>query len=326
MLKLPDRNPISVLLPVKNGLIYLPKLEKYFATNLSSEDQLIIVNDGSTDGSAEYLENWAEKNANISLISTRGVGLVRCLNLGIKESYHNWIARFDVDDSYADKRLDYQSRVANGSTVAIFSDYTFISASNNYYGRIPSPIYPIPTVISLVNNLRTAHPSVLFKKEAVVEVGGYLDSDYLAEDLSLWLRLSKLGDLVSVPMNLLNYRLTSGSTTSKYRSQVIAKRVEVLRKFQLISSYYSMCLDNMQQIFDQYDQVELGCSRKILLLNDLYAAGKTMGKSIGDRKRFIKASLKLFSKPYVYSQLNDLYIEKRRREKLRSELLSSVKE
>lgn len=326
MLKLFTRNPISVLLPVKNGLIYLPKLRKYFASNLSSDDQLIIVNDGSTDGSAEYLKDWAGKNSNVSLINTKGEGLVRCLNLGIKESNHNWIARFDVDDSYTEHRLDYQSQVANGSTVAVFSDYTFVNTSNEYYGRIASPIYPIPTVISLANNLRTAHPSVLFSKEAVVEVGGYRETDYLGEDLSLWLRLSKIGELVSVPKNLLNYRLTSGSTTSQNRKKVITKKDEILRNFPLNSYYFSICLDSIDQIFDQYDQVDLGCARKILLLMDLLAASRTIEKPISSRKKIIKASLKLLNRPEAYSQLITLYMEKKRRARLRSEFLNLIKE
>jgi|688.fasta_scaffold376176_1 glycosyltransferase involved in cell wall biosynthesis len=326
MLNLRTRNPISVLLPVKNGLIYLPELEKYFTSNLSLEDQIIIVNDGSTDGSAEYLSNWAKKSTNMSLINTKGEGLIACLNIGIKESHHKWIARFDVDDSYPDQRLDHQSQVASGETVAVFSDYTFVNGAGEYYGKIASPVYPTPTVISLANNLRTAHPSVLFSKEAVVEVGGYRASDYLAEDLSLWLRLSRIGNLVSVPKNLLNYRLTSSSITSQNRNKVIAKKAEILKIFQFNSSHFFMCLDNLEQIFDQYDQVDLGCARKILLLNDLFAASRTMEKSISSRKKLIQASLKLFNKPYAYSQLCGLYIEKKRREKLRSEFLHLIKD
>jgi glycosyltransferase involved in cell wall biosynthesis len=320
MLILRARNPISVLLPVKNGLIYLPELEKYFTSNLSSEDQIVIVNDGSTDGSAEYLSNWAKKTTNMSLINTKGVGLISCLNIGIKESHHKWIARFDVDDSYPDQRLDHQSQAINGATVAVFSDYTFVNGSGEYYGKIASPVYPIPTVISLANNLRTAHPSVLFSKEAVVEVGGYHAGDYLAEDLSLWLRLSRIGNLVSVPKNLLNYRLTPGSITSQNRNKVIAKRTEILKFFQFNPSHFSSCLDNIDQIFDQYDQVESGCSRKILLLNDLFAASRILGTSLSSRKKIYKASLKLFSTPQSYSQLMRIYMEKRQRGKLRYEL------
>ena len=319
MLNLRARNSISVLLPVKNGLIYLPELEKYFTSNLSLEDQIIIVNDGSTDGSTEYLSNWAKKTTNLSLINTKGEGLIACLNIGIKESHHKWIARFDVDDSYPDQRLDHQSQVASGATVAVFSDYTFVNGSGEYYGKIASPVYPIPTIISLANNLRTAHPSVLFNKEAVVEVGGYRAGDYLAEDLSLWLRLSRIGNLVSVPKNLLNYRLTSSSITSQNRNKVIAKRAEILKSLQFSPSHFSTCLDNIEHIFDQYDQVESGCSRKILLLNDLFAASKILGTSINSRNRIYKASIKLFNKPQPYSQLMQIYMEKRRRGKLRYE-------
>jgi len=321
MLNLRARDPISILLPVKNGLIYLSKLENYFTSNLTSDDQLIVINDGSTDGSAEYLDNWAKKSTNMSLINTKGVGLITCLNIGIKESHHNWIARYDVDDSYSDERLEHQAQAVNNSTVAVFSDYTFISEYNKNYGKIPSPIYPIPTVISLANNLRTAHPSVLFSKEAVVEVGGYRANDYLAEDLSLWLRLSKIGNLVSVPKNLLNYRITSGSITSQNRNKVILKKVEMLNTYPLDASYFAICLDTIEQIFDQYDQAESSCSRKILLLNDLFAASRIMKKSINSRNKLYAASLKLFSKPETYSQILDIYVEKKRRENLRSKLL-----
>jgi hypothetical protein len=256
----------------------------------------------------------------MSLINTKGVGLIACLNIGIKESHHKWIARFDVDDSYPDQRLDHQSQVATGATVAVFSDYTFVNGSGEYYGKIASPVHPIPTIISLANNLRTAHPSVLFNKEAVAEVGGYRTSDYLAEDLSLWLRLSKIGNLVSVPKNLLNYRLTSGSITLQNRNKVIAKRTEILRNFQFSSSHFSTCLDDIAQIFDQYDEVESGCSRKILLLNDLFAASRLLGTSINTRKKIYNTALKLFNKPQPYSQLLQIYMEKKRREKLRYEL------
>jgi glycosyltransferase involved in cell wall biosynthesis len=320
MLNLRTRNPLSVLLPVKNGLIYLPELEKYFTSNLSLEDQIIIVNDGSTDGSAEYLNNWAKKSTNMTLINTKGEGLIACLNIGIKESHHKWIARFDVDDSYPDQRLDDQSQVASGATVAVFSDYTFVNGAGEYYGKIASPVYPTPTVISLANNLRTAHPSVLFSKEAVVEVGGYRAGDYLAEDLSLWLRLSRIGNLVSVPKNLLNYRLTSSSITSQNRNKVIAKKAEILKNYQFNSSHFFMCLDNLEQIFDQYGQVESGCSRKIMLLNDLFAASKMLETSINSRKKICMASMKLFNKPQPYSQLMQIYMEKRERGKLRYKL------
>jgi glycosyltransferase involved in cell wall biosynthesis len=166
----------------------------------------LLLTTDATDNSKHIIEEFAKSDNRISLISTKGIGLVSALNLGLKSVKHNWVARFDVDDEYFEYRLEEQRKLINSNTVGIFSDYQFISNNGVDLGTMYSAIFPACTAISLLSSQRTAHPSVLFSREAVQDVGGYLSEDFPAEDLSLWLRLSHVGDLSNESDYLTKYR------------------------------------------------------------------------------------------------------------------------
>ena len=65
---------------------------------LDENDELLVVNDGSTDNSSLILADLAKNDARIKIVTTVGVGLVAALNLGIAEAKNPWVARFDVDE------------------------------------------------------------------------------------------------------------------------------------------------------------------------------------------------------------------------------------
>lgn len=206
---------ITGVLPVYNGDKFIDDSMPLILSNLNSDDELMIIDNGSTDNSYKILKKWANTDSRINLVSTKAPGLVEALNLGIVESCNNWIARFDIDDNYEPDRLKLQRGAVNERAVAIFTDYDFFSDSHNYLGTIPSALDANAVAISLISSQRTAHPSALFSKEAVINAGSYRDIDFPAEDLSLWLRMSRLGDLISIPKTLLHYRLSTGSITGK---------------------------------------------------------------------------------------------------------------
>ena len=67
---------ISALLPVKNGEIYLPSLIPGILRMLNQYDDLIIVNDGSSDSSKDIIEEFSKYDSRIKLVNTSGIGLV----------------------------------------------------------------------------------------------------------------------------------------------------------------------------------------------------------------------------------------------------------
>jgi len=105
-LKMINQRPrVSGLLPIRNGEKWLDSTLKDIASILNSDDELVIVNDGSTDGTSRILNDF-RANFSIKIIETKGLGLVKALNLGLKNSINDWVARFDVDDTYLANRLE----------------------------------------------------------------------------------------------------------------------------------------------------------------------------------------------------------------------------
>ena len=223
------RPQVTALLPIKNGEKYVDRIMENVIECTKSDDEILVINDHSTDSTAQLLSRWESKFSRVRIINPEKNGLVNALNLGVEEAKHEWIARFDCDDIYKSDRIDRQMSLVSENVVGIFCDYMIVDPENHNLGLMPSPISPTATRLSLWRNARTAHPSVILKRTSVLQVGGYSEDDYLAEDLSLWLRLSKLGDLISLPETLLNYSLNPKSITGTRYAESKAKAREIYR-------------------------------------------------------------------------------------------------
>lgn len=263
---------ISALMPVKNGEIYLPDSIKSISENSSGLSEIIVINDGSTDNSSRILNEWAKINPKVSLIETSGVGLVAALNLGLSTSRSDYVARFDVDDQYAGHRIESQVARLSETTVAVFSDYEIFSSSRGNLGAILSPIFGLETSVSLVKQQRTPHPSVLFSRNAVEAVGGYRVEDFPAEDLSLWLRLSRVGQLKSVPEKLLRYRLSNSSVSFSNQQEMNAKRLDLLNSIRVNKSDVLLALEQLNCGHSSYQNETGGAIRQLLHIRELRMA------------------------------------------------------
>ena len=265
---------ITGVLPVHNGEKFIDTSLPLILRNLNADDELIIIENGSTDGTNKKLQKWVNIDSRINLIFTKTPGLVKALNLGVEESFNNWIARFDIDDNYEPDRLKYQRASLNEKTVAIFTDYDFFSDSYNYLGTIPSALDANAVAVSLISSQRTAHPSVLFSKEAVINAGGYRGMDFPAEDLSLWLRMSRFGDLISIPNTLLHYRLSTESITSKKRNEAKNITKKLLTDIGINQKNIVSLIANFESMIELYKKYNYSRERELLILKDLYHLSK----------------------------------------------------
>jgi glycosyltransferase involved in cell wall biosynthesis len=256
-------------MPVKNGLKYLPVSVANILANSNLEDEIIIIDDGSTDKSTNFLRTAELEVPNLRVIYTKGIGLVNALNLGIKESSNNWIARYDVDDTYPSNRVEKQKKLISSDVAAIFCDYRLVLNNGKTSAIIPSAIDNLATIVSLLYSQQTPHPGVLLNREIIISVGGYISNDFPVEDLSLWLRAARSGKLISVPEVLLNYTLSNLSTSGSRQMIVKAKKLEVINKYGLP---FDLIRDNVSELSDtylRYVSSPLVEERRILLLRNL---------------------------------------------------------
>jgi glycosyltransferase involved in cell wall biosynthesis len=283
---------VTALIPIRNGERYLESFMPQVISNLGLNDEILIINDQSDDGTAALLEIWKSRFPVIRILKTIQPGLVNALNLGLAEASKNWIARFDCDDRYDEFRVRKQISKLELGDVAIFSDYSIVDIRNRNLGRIYSPVNPLECSISLVNSERTAHPSAVFSKEAALSVGGYRNSDYLAEDLSLWLRLSRVGNLRSAPERLLTYTAHSGSITNQNQFLMKKQKNEVLNKIG-INPLHLKSVSTRFTLDSEWDDPN-ALIRNLLHARDAYAACDQFG--IPGRNQIITSTLQLIKR------------------------------
>ena len=285
---------ISALMPVRNGSTYLPASMKCLDANSEFLSEIVVVDDGSSDDTSKLLRDWEGRNSKVNLYRTRGLGLVPALNLGLQNIKSDFVARFDVDDLYSNNRIALQMELVTPETVVVFSDYDIFSGSKKNLGTIPSPVFASETSVSLVRQQRTAHPSALINRAALEEVGGYRLDDYPAEDFSLWLRLAKIGNLISVPQPLLKYRISSSSISSTQARKMYLKRNELLRYIGVNKVDVLASISRLEEFGTRYLDVSQSSNRQFLHLLELQAACELVGARYA-KSKLIKDQLKLLA-------------------------------
>jgi glycosyltransferase involved in cell wall biosynthesis len=312
--------PISAVIPIRNGESFIEDCYSQVSRNLAKHDEAIFVVNGSSDLSYKLLVRLCADQNNMRVINLGEVTLVDALNQGIQESQHDWIARFDIDDLYDDFRISKQRDQINVETIAIFSDYRFIGLGKQQLGYIPSAIFNTPTLVSLFGKNRTAHPSVLFNKSAYESAGKYRREDVNVEDLSLWLRMARLGKFKTVPQPLLNYRLHGNSVIAKSRRLANVNSDKILNSIGLPSGILENAARSAKLIMSEYENFTYANERRLLFLANLYR-GISMSSIDNKEAREVQRIFMLqISRPGIFSAGVRLGLDYRNRRNYRKQI------
>jgi glycosyltransferase involved in cell wall biosynthesis len=127
---------LSVVIPVFNGTEYLPQLVDTLMKQQRVPDEVIIVDDGSTDGSSEMIKHLGARLPSLQVIRQENQGQAVARNLGIRHATGSYLAFLDVDDF-----LDPAAYVTLlGLAEAEQLDVVMGNAWNFYEGRKPDTL------------------------------------------------------------------------------------------------------------------------------------------------------------------------------------------
>ena len=191
---------ISILLPVRNEERFLPAALDSLRSQTLTSWELVCIDDGSTDATPQILSGAAERDERIRIMSSSGEGLVTALNVGLAACRAPLVARMDGDDISHPRRLELQAaRMAADPDLALVAcrfrhfprglvrmgmkGYEAWQNALDSHEAIMQDLYVESPVV---------HPSVMFRKCVVDEVGGYREKGW-AEDYDLWLRMAAAG-------------------------------------------------------------------------------------------------------------------------------------
>jgi glycosyltransferase involved in cell wall biosynthesis len=208
-------------MPVYNAERYLAKAVESILEQTWTDFEFIIINDGSTDSSLQILQQFAEMDRRIRLISRENRGLVATLNEGIELARAPWVARMDADDIALTQRFEAQLHFLSHNP-----DHVVVGSwveTMNEQGQ-PISVIQSPTLHSEIDNKHLSghtsicHPSAVIKRSALLRIHGYDPKMEGAEDLDVWLQLAEFGKLANVPSTLFRYRLHSSSISGSKQS------------------------------------------------------------------------------------------------------------
>lgn len=199
---------ITVLLPVYNGAADVVQAVNAILAQTYSDFELLIINDGSKDNSAEILN--ALSDPRIRLIHQDNMGLAATLNKGLQLAKGKYVARQDQDDLSHPQRLEKQLAYMEAHPECIMLG----TAAEIWVADTPTervhqhPVDHGTLSFDLLFNNPFVHSSIMLRKEAVIAAGGYsTDRERQPpEDYELWSRLARIGQVANLPERLLVYR------------------------------------------------------------------------------------------------------------------------
>lgn len=216
---------VSVLMPVYNGEKYIKDALDSVLNQTFKDFELILINDGSTDGTQDIIKTYTDARINYRYQSNQGVA--KTLNNAIALANGTYIWRHDADDislpEQLQTQLDFLEQHPNfvlvSTQIAFMSDngkiaYDFKQPSDGYFQNKPyikvkrshfNPYSPI------------THATVLIKKSAFDTIGTYRTEFKTSEDTDLWLRIIEKYDAAVLHYCSYFVRLNATSATQVYK-------------------------------------------------------------------------------------------------------------
>jgi glycosyltransferase involved in cell wall biosynthesis len=181
--------------------------------------ELIAVNDGSTDRSAEILAELGQEDARVQLITQPNSGVARALDRAAAEARGQWIARMDADDWSAPDRLAKQRAYLQANPeIGVCGSWIRILTDGGPGGIHTYPESHAAILARLLLESPFCGPSVMLRRELFDRgfryQGGYPVAEATqAEDYALWSKMAAVTRFANLPEPLFHYRRHAAQAT-----------------------------------------------------------------------------------------------------------------
>lgn len=279
-----NKTPIvSVLLPVYNGERHLTAAVESILRQSYSDFELLIIDDGSTDNSADIISRFRDPRI-LLYRSESNLGLVAALNLGLSLARGKYIARMDADDISLPERLARQVSVLDARSEIGVCGCWWRSIDEKgkilTEQRLPIGANECRSWFYLYGEQPIGHPCVMYRTRLVKDIGGYESKFRHAEDFRLWTRL--VGNsvaMVNIPEFLFMYRVHAAQVSAVQRDEQRRSHNRALAEFlsEILATNVDCCdadlvrsLDFRPEKLTSYDRLERLLELKLNSINFFY--------------------------------------------------------
>jgi glycosyltransferase involved in cell wall biosynthesis len=230
-----DSLAITVIIPVKNGAAYILECVESALNQSAPPGEVIVVDDGSTDGTRELIEQEFGSRVRVLIGPRLGAGPAR--NVGVAAAGTRLVAFLDADDIWHPEKLSKQ--------ISVFEPGTLLGTYSNYFVSSRTGKRFLGTSIRTATNQEAARmiqdgegmpvllSSWLFEKESFVNIGGFDPEFVFAQDFEIALRLAKNGTAFKVLReSLVDYRIHASSET--YQNYTMQTKFAAYSKYKVV--------------------------------------------------------------------------------------------
>lgn len=209
----------SVVIPVFNKATTIGRAISSALAQSSPVDEIIVVNDGSSDSTAHVLEGYGDESRVrvITFAENRGVSQAR--NEGVCAARSEWIALLDADDYWEPDFIEALRISELDEYGLVGSGYRYMTGRGSLVARFPLAEVPISEVLdyfewAVKGDLPYTCSSVIIRRKLLNQIGGFDSSLAMGEDQVLWARLLDKGKGAFVNSIKATYDLTGSSAVS----------------------------------------------------------------------------------------------------------------
>lgn len=203
---------VTILMPACNVGKHIAEAIRSVLDQTYTDFELLIVDDGSTDDTVKVIRGLMDKR--IRLLCKEKEGISAALNAGLQLAKGTYIARLDADCICMPRRLARQVIFLDGhpAYLLVGSDAEYICENGEYLFNFRCAGH---TNREIMGNLYRCcpfiHTSVMYRREAILRMGGYSRYAHHFEDYLLWVQLLKTGKCCNLPEPLVKVRINPSS-------------------------------------------------------------------------------------------------------------------
>ena len=207
---------ISVLLPVYNAEKYVRQTVESILNQSHAEFEFIIVDDGSSDRSAQIVGQLEQQDRRIEFTRQDNRGMAATLNDMLERACGEFIARIDADDIAMPTRFAEQISFLEKHPACVVVGSAVLNIDQD---GDPLSVEEFPATHSDIENRMLSggggiiHPATMIRRQAMLDAGGFALDCPVVEDQKLWLRMALNGELANLPQPLTKYRVHSQNMT-----------------------------------------------------------------------------------------------------------------
>lgn len=235
---------VSVVVPVHDAERFLAEAIESVLAQTYERFELVLVDDGSSDASAEIAETYARKDQRVKVLrNERNLGIVRTRNraFAAADPSSKYFAVFDSDDVCLVDRLRLQVEFleAHPEHALVGGHTLIIDELGRTIGerRYPTTHAEILKVITRYNPI--AQPTVMIRRSALEEVGTYSERYPRCQDYDLWLRMANRFELANLDAFTLEYRISATQGKRVHLRDSLKYTIELQRAWLLHRPFFN---------------------------------------------------------------------------------------